>query len=212
MGKFIDLTGKKFGKLTVIKMADDHISSKGKKEKQWLCHCDCGNDAIIRGSYLRSGQKESCGCEKRFTSEESKAWYDLCKYVEKNVLGYSDDVCLSKNMCLRLQGLSSSKFMANNNIKSNSNYSYEIILNTFKFCNPDIQKKIRGASFVDEDHKFNYILRIVDGKLSTVYFRMKNMKKAKETAEKDDVSEAYNYVNRFKTKERKKNDRLKDLW
>ena len=102
--------------------------------------------------------------------------------------------------------------MANNNIKSNSNYSYEIILNTFKFCNPDIQKKIRGVSFASEDHRFNYILRIVDGKLSTVYFRMKNMKKAKEEAEKDDISETYNYVNRFEAKEHKINDRLKDLW
>lgn len=50
-----DLTGKRFGNLTVIRE-----TSKGR----YLCHCDCGNDVSVRGSELRSGHKKSCGCLK----------------------------------------------------------------------------------------------------------------------------------------------------
>lgn len=58
MSKFIDLTGEKFGRLTVIKRKG---YSKSKKT-QWLCKCDCGNFKIINGSDLKSNKTRSCGC------------------------------------------------------------------------------------------------------------------------------------------------------
>ena len=54
MGKFIDLTGQKFGKLTAISYDQD--------KKKWLCKCDCGNDKYASCGHLRSGQTKSCGC------------------------------------------------------------------------------------------------------------------------------------------------------
>ena len=55
-----DLTGQKFGKLTVIKRAHSHGNSKS---IYWLCYCDCGNkDVEVRGSCLTSGHTTSCGC------------------------------------------------------------------------------------------------------------------------------------------------------
>lgn len=53
----IDLTGKKFGKLTAIKP----INEKHKKTK-WLCECDCGGQAIVQTSNLTNGHTQSCGC------------------------------------------------------------------------------------------------------------------------------------------------------
>jgi hypothetical protein len=53
----IDLTGKRFGRLTVI--TDNGKSSKGIR---WLCQCDCGNKKTICGSSLRGGVTKSCGC------------------------------------------------------------------------------------------------------------------------------------------------------
>lgn len=55
-----DLTGRKFGKLTVL--GYDHTDSKG--ETWWLCKCDCGNPRlpIIRRQSLRQGTTSSCGC------------------------------------------------------------------------------------------------------------------------------------------------------
>lgn len=58
--KFIDLTNKKFGKLTVIKK--DHSTAKG--DVYWLCKCDCGNHKVVRGANLRYGKIKSCGCLK----------------------------------------------------------------------------------------------------------------------------------------------------
>ena len=50
MGKIKDLTGKQFGRLTVIKQADDRISPSNKRIIRWLCQCECGNFKIIDGA------------------------------------------------------------------------------------------------------------------------------------------------------------------
>lgn len=61
----IELTGKKIGRLTVIRRNGQYISPKGKKEPLWLCKCDCGIEVTERGSQLRNGKVKSCGCLKR---------------------------------------------------------------------------------------------------------------------------------------------------
>lgn len=58
MSKLIDLTGKRFGKLTVIKRAENAENGFSR----WECQCDCGNKKIVRGNDLRSGSVKSCGC------------------------------------------------------------------------------------------------------------------------------------------------------
>lgn len=60
MRKLIDLTGQKFGRLTVIERA----KSKG-KATCWLCRCDCGNEKTVRGSHLINKKIFSCGCLNR---------------------------------------------------------------------------------------------------------------------------------------------------
>ncbi len=58
MGKCIDLTGQKFGRLTVISRA-------GKTKRgavKWLCKCNCGNETVVIGDDLRKGATRSCGC------------------------------------------------------------------------------------------------------------------------------------------------------
>lgn len=55
---FIDLTGQKFGKLTVIKRAN----VIGNDKVMWLCQCDCGNTIIVQGNNLKNGHTNSCGC------------------------------------------------------------------------------------------------------------------------------------------------------
>ena len=57
MAKLIDLTGQRFGLLTVEKR--DYSHSKG---TYWECTCDCGNKIITRGDQLKRG-KTSCGCD-----------------------------------------------------------------------------------------------------------------------------------------------------
>lgn len=60
--KGIDLTGNKFGRLTVIKEIGRDTKSR---QKLWLCKCDCGNEKITKTSYLTSGDTSSCGCYRK---------------------------------------------------------------------------------------------------------------------------------------------------
>lgn len=62
MSKFKDLTGQRFGYLTVIKRVEDYVSPKGKHCVQWLCKCDCGNEVIVRSDVLINDATMSCGC------------------------------------------------------------------------------------------------------------------------------------------------------
>lgn len=63
--KVVDLTGKRFGRLTV----------KGRSENRhnatyWHCVCDCGKEVVVRGSSLKCGDSKSCGCLVREISKE----------------------------------------------------------------------------------------------------------------------------------------------
>jgi len=60
MGKYLDRTGMRYGRLKVI-------SQQGKEKRGkylWLCKCDCGNKKIVVGDNLSSGKSKSCGCLK----------------------------------------------------------------------------------------------------------------------------------------------------
>lgn len=57
MGKFYDLTGQRFGRLTVSR----RDANSGNQPK-WLCRCDCGGERIVFGVNLRFGRTNSCGC------------------------------------------------------------------------------------------------------------------------------------------------------
>ena len=58
---FIDLTGKKFGRLTVIK----RVGSNKKRQALWLCKCKCGKLTKTSTYSLKSGKTKSCGCLQR---------------------------------------------------------------------------------------------------------------------------------------------------
>lgn len=57
-----DLSGQKFGRLTVIKQVEDYISPRGKHYAMWCCRCDCGNLCSVLGISLKWGNTQSCGC------------------------------------------------------------------------------------------------------------------------------------------------------
>lgn len=70
---FIDITGKRYGYLTVIKQVDDVINQNGRHRKMWLCKCDCGNETIVEGRSLKGGNTQSCGClQKTIASQLGK--------------------------------------------------------------------------------------------------------------------------------------------
>lgn len=62
MGKFKDLTGKRFGRLVVIGLAG---RDEKNKKLLWSTICDCGNTKVVVGERLINGETASCGCLKK---------------------------------------------------------------------------------------------------------------------------------------------------
>lgn len=69
-----DLTGQKFGKLTVIERAASHELPCGQFQTMWKCRCDCGSIVDVRAICLTKGTTKSCGCLKSDT-EKTAAEY-----------------------------------------------------------------------------------------------------------------------------------------
>ena len=61
MAHFIDLTGKRFGKLTVFRM---ETPGDKRSHAKWAVICDCGNMTVVDGSHLRRGNTVGCGCQR----------------------------------------------------------------------------------------------------------------------------------------------------
>ncbi len=56
MSALIDLTGKTFGRWTVLRHVPGHGSGR------WLCRCICNTKSIVQSKHLRTGRSISCGC------------------------------------------------------------------------------------------------------------------------------------------------------
>ena len=73
MGTFIDITSKKFGKLTSV----EYLGAS-----KWKCLCECGKETIVCGSDLRNGHTKSCGCSiKKYSIDEH--YFDSIDTEEK---------------------------------------------------------------------------------------------------------------------------------
>ena len=58
----IDLSGERFGRLTVVHRGEDCIRKNGCHRTTFVCKCDCGNIIQVRASELKNGNTRSCGC------------------------------------------------------------------------------------------------------------------------------------------------------
>lgn len=161
----------------------------------------------------------------KMTLEEKIEWDELYQFVRTEIMGYDQNQSLSRTMALRLKGLKTSKFAENKNRADMSNYSYKIILATFKYCKPKYERALRTKKFSDEMHKFNYVLSIVESNLNDVYMRMKKAEKQKSAVDNIDPSmfiptEKKNKIGKNrKNKKNRKNydtkkyiDKYKDMW
>ena len=93
--KFVDLTGQRFGRLTVIK----RVENDGEKV-MWLCRCDCGNETTVFSGYLRNGDTKSCGClskdklrERRFKQKKTRKTrlYNIWIHIKHRTSGKANE-------------------------------------------------------------------------------------------------------------------------
>lgn len=94
MGKFVDLTGMTFGRLTVITRAADRH-----KHVYWQCKCNCGNPELIEieGSSLKSGKTLSCGCYGREQRLNANTKHNLSHTRIKRIYYDMRSRCYDKN-------------------------------------------------------------------------------------------------------------------
>ena len=80
--------GEKFGRLTVIDDAPWYqYPNTNARARQVLCRCDCGNEIIVRMTYLKTGHTQSCGCYKNDMS------YATHKRYNRFVIDGDDCIC-----------------------------------------------------------------------------------------------------------------------
>ena len=115
----------------------------------------------------------------KITDKEKQDFDKLYHYVKK-ILGYNEDMVLPKFMVMRLKGLQTGKFYANNKTKTMANYDYNTIYLTFVYSKDKIQQALQTKKFDNEQNKFNYIMAIVQNNINEVVIRLKNAKKAEQ--------------------------------
>lgn len=86
MGKFKDLTGKKFGRLYA-----QSIKGKTRDNKRYIYHCvcDCGNECDVLGELLSSGKTKSCGCLRKETASRISRKYNIYDLSGSCGIGYT---------------------------------------------------------------------------------------------------------------------------
>lgn len=93
-----DLTGKTFGRLRVLKQAEDIVGKSGQHHSAWICLCECGNTKIINGVSLKAGRTQSCGCLQKDVMAKNSIDMVGKKYGRLTVIERADDyVCNSGN-------------------------------------------------------------------------------------------------------------------
>ena len=148
--------------------------------------------------------------KRKMSEEEKEQWDELYSYV-KGLMGYDDKTSLSRTEVLKLKGLTRGQFIANNNQQELAEYSFYEILVTFKVCKFDIIRGFRSNSFKSNGHKFNYMIKIVEGNLSTIRERLKNRERQEERIEQIEVNTGEEIAEYKKKSKEVKNKRLKGL-
>lgn len=113
MGGLIDLTGEKFGRLTVLERAENRIRPSGQQQTMWKCVCDCGNKCIVEGNELRRGNTQSCGCYRNECASKRRIKTNEYEVFQNYAVGYTlkgekfyidiDDIDVVKPYCWRLR-------------------------------------------------------------------------------------------------------------
>lgn len=94
MGRIIDETGNRYGRLTVVRRDPENAYHKG---ANWICRCECGGERVASGIGLRQGLIKSCGCLIR----ETRVLRCACGYKGQKTRDWTPDW-----KCYRCSGLS----------------------------------------------------------------------------------------------------------
>ena len=86
-----DLTGMRFGMLTVQCLADPRRKRGGASVRMWHCACDCGKATVVASEALPSGATQSCGCLKH----RGPVRHGMAYTAEYHIWKHMRDRCLN---------------------------------------------------------------------------------------------------------------------
>ena len=151
----------------------------------------------------------------KMTEKENQDWKNLCDYVKYEILEYDKSLKFPQQLVLRLKGLNRGQFMANKGAEIQAEYSFEIILLTFKVCKCKIKNYLHdnSAKIKDEEHKINVIMLFVEKEINDVYLRMKAKEQIESKIDNLELdNQCHNGAEYKKNPATKQNERLKNLW
>lgn len=99
MGKFVDLTGKRFNRLLVLRRTENYVDKRGVITAQWVCLCDCGKEKVLRTGDLTTGHYQSCGCLNRERLLQSHTKHGLGKTRIYHIYLGMMDRCYDEKNC-----------------------------------------------------------------------------------------------------------------
>lgn len=97
MRQMVEMVGKTFGNLTVIRRVESRILPSGQHKTMWECKCSCGNTFIAEGYNLRSGASWQCSKCARKASDEKRKTHGLSNSRLKHIHSGMMARCTNKN-------------------------------------------------------------------------------------------------------------------
>lgn len=92
--KKIDITGRKYGRLTVLRE-----NGKCNNGILWLCRCECGNEVNVLAYNLKNGHTKSCGCFQSEARSKTHSTHMESKSRLYRIWRHIKSRCLNPNVC-----------------------------------------------------------------------------------------------------------------
>ena len=150
--KVIDLTGKRFGKLTVIERAENRNN-----KVYWKCLCDCGNYTTVNSMKLLHNWTHSCGCIKSYG-----------EYVVKSIFTQNNIDYISERNYFNLKGSKGAKLRFDFIVNPNNNpYIIEVDgeqhfgLNRGKYNNIDKYNQLHINDMIKNNYCFDNHITLI---------------------------------------------------
>lgn len=149
------------------------------------------------------------------TDKEKKEWNELYDFMKYQILDYDKAQNLSRQTVLRLKGLTKGKFMDVPTMEQNASFSYRVVLLTFKVYRKQIIYGLNNHKFDDENHRINYVLKIVESHLNDIYIKYikaQNYAKNLDNIDLNNIKKDENQIASYKTSDKQIPDTLKDAF